>query len=497
MDNFLEQLQKETNYTYTENGAVTHKTTLDALYDLFAAGAAYRGRDHDDCALLFKKAYDLTPTYALKCLFYLRDIRGGQGERRFFRICFNWLACEHPEAASRNLTNIPEYGRWDDLYCLIGTPLEAAALDRMKKQVEEDLAVIEEGNDLGISLIGKWLKSENASSKETKRLANKTREAFGYSHKKYRKVLSALRTRINIVEKLMSENRWDEIHYDQLPSKAGLIYRNAFANRDGDRYQEFINDKETKVNADALYPYDIVRKVVFATDIEAQREVINKYWENQRDYLNGKPCKLMCVVDTSASMHMSNIRKVRPIDVAISLGIYCGERIGGPLKDHFISFSSFPQLIAIEGIDFCQKVAKIYNQDLCSNTDLKATFDLLLNMYLDKKIEKEDLPETLVIISDMEIDCGSYWYTEDSMKTDMERLRDQWAEVGLELPSLVYWNVDSRQNNFLDDPENPKVSYVSGCNPVLFQGIIEGKTGKELMIDKLSSERYEKVTAGE
>ena len=205
----------------------------------------------------------------------------------------------------------------------------------------------------------------------------------------------------------------------------------------------------------------------------------------------------MCVVDTSASMHMSNIRKVRPIDVAISLGIYCGERIGGPLKDHFISFSSFPQLIAIEGIDFCQKVAKIYNQDLCSNTDLKATFDLLLNMYLDKKIEKEDLPETLVIISDMEIDCGSYWYTEDSMKTDMERLRDQWAEVGLELPSLVYWNVDSRQNNFLDDPENPKVSYVSGCNPVLFQGIIEGKTGKELMIDKLSSERYEKVTAGE
>ena len=499
---FLDSLKRNMNYTETENGAITHKSTLNAVYDMFALGGAYRSRSDEDCILLFKKALEENEELALKCLFYLRDIRGGQGERRFFRVCFKWLAKEYPELAFRNLDNIPEYGRWDDLYCVEGTELRIDAFDIIQCQLNKDLMSLKEGEKEGVSLLGKWLKSENASAEDTKYLANQTRIALGYSHKKYRKILSALRTRINIVEKLMSEGRWEEIEFAKLPSKAGLIYRNAFAHNDliKDKYEAFINSKETKVNAATLYPYEIVKKVTDTLDYwghtdleETEKEVLNKYWANQKDYLEGKPCKMMCVVDTSGSMDSSYNTSVKPIDVAISLGMYCAERIGEPFKNYFISFSSRPQLIEVEGIDFCDKVRRIYQQNLCENTDLKAVFDMLLNMYTSGKVNPEDMPEQLVVISDMEIDRGSYWRDAHRRNTEMEAIRNQWAMVGVKMPKLVYWNVAARHNNILDDADNKDVTFVSGCSPVIFQSVITGKSGIQLMLDKLNSERYEQV----
>lgn len=505
MNSFINELKKENNFTITENGAVAHKTTLNAVYDLFALGGAYRNRSDDDCILLFKKAFEQDEELALKCLFYLRDVRGGQGERRFFRVCVNWLAKEYPEAAFRNLDNIPEYGRWDDLYCILGTKLENDALDIFAAQLNKDLVSLKESDREGVSLLGKWLKSENASSYETKQLGNRTREYLGYSHKKYRKILSALRTRINIVEKLMSEGQWDKIDFAKIPSKAGLIYRNAFAHNDltKERYAMFMNDKETKVNANTLYPYEIVNKVTskifndwssydfYKLNInEIERRALNKYWDNQKDYLNGEPCKIMCVVDTSGSMTSKDAQKVAPIDVAISLGMYCGERIGEPFKNYFISFSSRPQLIEIEGVDFCDKVKRIYQKNLCDNTNLKAVFDMLKDMYIKGRVKEEDLPEQLIVISDMEIDCNSFWTNRTRMKTEMEMLRNEWASIGLKFPKLYYWNVDARHNNILDDFSNPNVTFVSGCSPVIFESVIKGKTGIQLMLEKLNSERY-------
>ena len=507
MNNLINNLKEETNYTLTENGAVAHKSTLNAVYDLFALGGAYRKRDEDDCILLFKKAFEENEELALKCLFYLRDIRGGQGERRFFRICLRWLADNHPEAAFRNLDLVPEYGRWDDLYSVIGTNLENDALDIFASQLNKDLISLKESDSEGVSLLAKWLKSENASAHETKVLGNRTREYLGYSHKKYRKILSALRTRINIVEKLMSEGQWDKIDFAKIPSKAGLIYRNAFAHNDltRERYADFMSNKETKVNAAALYPYDIVSKVTkkITRDWrsgyqlvlnETERNTLNKYWENQIDYLNNKPCKIMCVVDTSGSMTSEyKDSSITPIDVAISLGMYCAERIGEPFKNYFISFSSRPQLIEVEGVDFCDKVKRIYQQNLCDDTDLKAVFDMLKRMYIEGRVTKEDMPEQLIVISDMEINRGSYWRDEVRMKTDMELLRSEWAAIGLELPKLYYWNVDARHNNILDDPNNPNVSFVSGCSPIIFQSVISGKSGVQLMLDKLNSNRYANI----
>jgi len=503
--NFINVLKKQTNYTETENGGIAHKSTLNAVYDLFALGGAYRSRSDEDCILLFKKAYEQDPVLALRCLFYLRDIRGGQGERRFFRVCYNWLAQNDEEAAFRNLDLIPEYGRWDDLYCLSKTPVAADAYDFMYSQMIKDINSLSENSKEGVSLLAKWLKSENASAIETKQLANETRKAFKLSHKAYRNMLTMLRKRINIVETLMSSNRWDEINFTQIPSKAGLIYKNAFAHNDWtkEKYAEFIQNKDTKVRAAALYPYEIVKQVTNNIEYEGwgrhklnldevARAAINKYWTNQIDYLQGKKCKTMCIVDTSGSM-TTPWSSVKPIDVAISLGIYCAERISGEFKNHFISFSSRPQLIEIEGIDFCDRVKRIYEQNLCENTNLTAVFDMLLEMYITHQIEAADMPDQLVVISDMEIDNGSYWRDEWRRRTEMATIRQQWENAGLQMPRLVYWNVAARHNLILDDAQDDSVTFVSGCSPVIFQSILEGKSGIQVMLDKLNSNRYKDI----
>lgn len=493
MNSFMNGLQNASNYAVTENGALAHKTTRSAVYDMFALGGAYRKRNDEDCILLFKNALEENETLALKCLFYLRDCRGGQGERRFFRVCYKWLAQKHADVARRNFELISEYGRYDDvIYALVGTPLENDALNFIKNQLALDLECKTP------SLLAKWLPSENASAVKTKKMGNIIREYLGMTHREYRKTLSVLRERINLLERLMSANRWDEIEFDKIPSKAGLIYKNAFARRDiiAKKYEAFAKSEDTKVNASTLYPYDVVHKAVertcgwgynFRKMSDTDRAMVEKYWENLPDYLEGKPCKMMCVVDTSGSMTGSEASA--PINVAIGLGMYCAERVGGPFKNHYISFSSRPQLIKIEGVDFVDKVRRIYKTNLCENTDLVKTFRMLKEIALTAK--PEDIPETIVVISDMQIDCGSRFYG-SNVATEMESMRKEWENAGLKMPKLVYWNVEARgAANFLDD--GPNVTYVSGCSPVIFQQVISGVTGYELMLKKLESARYEAI----
>ena len=253
-NSFISALEDRFNYKFTENMGVALKSTGSKVYDLFAFGGAYRYRNESDCILLFKNAFDEDAELAMKCLFYLRDIRGGQGERRFFRVCYHWLAQaggKYLTAAASNLNHIPMYGRWDDLFCLFDTPLEKDMLELIKHQLTIDMSC--EKN--GISLLAKWMPSENTSSYETRKKAKRIREYLNISPKEYRKMLSKLRGKINVLEKLMSANQWHMIEFDKIPSRAGLIYRNAFARRDiiAKQYEAFIKDENTKVNADAYY----------------------------------------------------------------------------------------------------------------------------------------------------------------------------------------------------------------------------------------------------
>ena len=500
MNTFMNQLSNDFNYKRTENGALAHRTTNSAVYDMFAMGAAYRSRSDADCILLFKNAFEEDSVLALKCLFYIRDCRGGQGERRFFRTCFRWLAENKPMRARNLIEYLPEYGRYDDLFELFDTPVEKNVMALIEKQLREDMAC--EKN--GISLIAKWLPSENASSDETIARARKIRRSLGITSKQYRQMLSKLRAKINVLERLMSANQWDKIEFDKIPSRAGIIYRNAFARRDiiAKKYESFAKDKNTKVNASVLYPYEVVAKAVgcsvnswygyrFPSLNDVDRAMINKYWENLPDYLNGKDCSMMCVVDTSGSMTGSDA--AAPINVAISLGLYCAERIGGPFKNHYISFASKPQLIKTEGIDFVDKVRRIYKTNLCDNTNLEAVFDLLLRTATKRGVNPNDIPKTIVVISDMEIDSGTgYWsnshWTKRTASTEMEKIHQKWAAYGLQLPKLVYWNVNARHNTILD--AGPNVSFVSGMSPTIFRQVLTGKTGYDLMLEAIDSERY-------
>lgn len=491
MNSFMNNLVDETNFGFTENMAIKRVTTKSAILDMFSLCGAFRNRSDEDCIVMFNNALAEDVSLAMKCLFYLADCRGGQGERRFFRVCFKWLAKNHPEIAFRNLESIPTYRRWDDvLYSCIGTPIQEDALLFIKKQLALDITCETP------SLLAKWLPSENASSKKTKEMGNIVREYLGMTHKEYRKTLSILRSRINIVEKLMSENRWDEIKFDKIPSRAGLIYKNAFARRDiiAKKYEAFIKDKDTKVNADVLNPVDIAHKAFYchASLEDPIRLALNKYWENLKDYYNGREENGLCIVDVSGSM------TGLPMEAAVSMGAYIAERGHGPFANHFITFSANPELVRFEGVDITDKLIRCRNADWGSNTDIKKVFDMLLSIAKSKNTRPEDIPSRLYIFSDMEFDSGfsdwksSHLMTEEKVNTLLESIATEWAKEGYELPQVIFWNLDARNNNI--PAIGKRFAYVSGFSMNMIECILSGKDGFDLMLEKLNSDRYAAIT---
>ena len=506
MNKFLNGLTDATNFRYTENGGLTHCSTRSALLDMFAMGAAYRKRNDEDCILLFKKAYEENPMYALKCLFYIRDVRGGQGERRFWRVCMKWLASADPEAARRNIQHTALYGRWDDLYIFIGTPLEDAAFEIMKEQLALDVQCKTP------SLLAKWLKSENTSSKTSRKLAQRTREYLGMTHKQYRKTLSILRERINVLERLMSAGKWDEIEFDKIPSKAGMIYKNAFARHDLERaksekevqtYADFAKDTTKKVNAEVLNPVDIADRIFshdyWNTPKETDRLMYQKYWDCLKDYYNGREENGIAVVDVSGSM------TGQPMNAAVSMGAYIAERGKGPFANHFITFSGNPQLVKFEGVDIYDKFMRARNADWAMNTNIEATFDLLLNTALANNCTQEEIPSAIYIFSDMEFDAcattgaidtsrhGGYGsrinrVTSAQANTLFEQIKIKWANHGYKLPRVIFWNLDCRQENIPAIGEG--FSFVSGFSMTMVEEILSGEDGYSLMMKKLNTERY-------
>lgn len=510
---FMNGLKNESNYTYTENGALTYKSTLDGLLDLFALGGAYRTRSDADVINLFMKAFAEDEVHALKCLFYLRDARGGQGERRFFRVVAKWLAREHTDAMKRNLQYVPEFGRWDDLYVFVGTPLEKDAFKLMYDQLALDVSCKTP------SLLAKWLKSENTSSRDSRALADKTRRYFGMNHKEYRKTLSILRERIRVLERLMSAGRWDEIEFDKIPSRAGMIYKNAFARHDIERmksekdiqsYEDFAKDKNTKVNAKALYPYEVVKEAMafgqwgyyFSSNgrrksqalDDTERLMVNKYWENLADYFQGCTFNGICVADTSGSMYGD------PLAVALSIAMYCAERNKGDFANHFFTFSNDPTFVEIEGVDFVDKINRMVRSDWGMSTNVEAVFDKMLSIAKQNHCSQDEIPASVIIISDMEFnDCvrggtrsGSRWAGyggQVANETLFETIEKRWNAAGYKMPNLVFWNVQARQDN-IPMRVSGHVSYVSGFSPVIFEQVLKGVTAYDLMFDKLDSERY-------
>ena len=408
-----------------------------------------------------------------------------QGERRFFRECMKWLAKNDKTAAQRNLQYVAEFGRWDDLYCFVGTKLEDEAFQFLYEQFILDL------NCSTPSLLGKWLKSENATSPESRQLGALTAKNFHLTPKKYRQYLSTLRSRINIVEKLMSENRWDEIEFDKIPSRAGLIYKNAFARRDliKKKYEDFAKDKTKKVNAEVLNPVDIAEKI-FALSYrekisEVDRLMYQKYWDNLKDYYNGRQENGIAVVDVSGSMYG------KPLAAAVSMGAYIAERGHGPFANHFITFSQIPELVEFEGVDIVDKFIRAKSAHWNMNTNIQNVFDLLLRKAKEEKLLQEDMPERIYIFSDMEFDRCTSCRTNNDMETLLEGIAKIWAYEGFKMPHLIFWNLDARQENI--PALNGRFSYISGFSMTMIEEILSGEDGYSLMMKKLDSERYSRI----
>lgn len=484
----LEYLKKEANHTTTENGAITYKTTNSDCLDLFATIGAVRQAEENEIISRFKKAYAEDANLAMKILFYARDVRGGLGERRAFRVILRWLADSHAASVRKNIEHIAEYGRYDDILTLLDTPCEKAAMAFIRTQLKADLDALKK--EQPVSLLAKWLPSVNTSSQEAVIKAKKIARAVGMDDKTYRKTLVKLRGAIRIIENNLRTKDYT-FDYEKQPSKAMFKYRQAFYRNDSERYQEYLQNVETGsavMHTDTLVPYEIIRPFLHEDVSAEESRAIDVTWNAQKDYTNGE--NALVVVDGSGSMYW--YKSPMPAEVAQSLGIYFAERNTGIFHNHFITFSETPQLVEIKGKTIEEKLE--YCMDFCEvgNTDLFKVFELILNAAVKNRVSQKELPSTLYIISDMEFDhC-----MEGADLTNFEAAKKLFAAHGYTLPKVVFWNVASRNQQQPVTMNEQGVALVSGCTPNLFSMV----TAKDFspysyMMEVLNKERYAKIAA--
>lgn len=463
--NLLNAMYKETSYTLTENGALTFSRSSSALLDFFAQAGATR-KTPERGLELFQSAFSEDRLMAIKLLFYFRDVRGGQGERTLFRNCLEWLGSNFEDIFEKIIKYVPEYGRWDDMLFDNST-----VFNTIKEQIQKDL------NSDNPSLLAKWLPTINASSASTQAKAKLIAKKLDMNAIEYRKKVRQIRKKIRAIEELMSAQKWTQINYSSVPSQASRIYRKSFKKHDETRYTEFIEKAEagkTKINASTLYPYQIFESVYKNYD-----KTLEALWKQLPNYTQGK--NALVVADTSGSM------SGQPMSVSVSLALYFAEKNIGQFKDYFISFSEQPKLHKIQGETLLEKMRSIRLGDV-ANTNLQAVFDLILNTGVNNNIPQEEMPETIYIISDMEFDeCAQG-------RTNYEIIKQKYAESNYKAPTIVFWNVNSKQDNLPVQKDEYGVTLISGFSPSIFKMAVENKTPYQLMIDTINQERYSNIT---
>jgi hypothetical protein len=485
---FVKALGSEGNWKKTENQANALRSTTSDLLDLFATIGALRTRDAGEIQQMFSKAFFEDKLLATKLSFYARNIRGGLGERRTPRIMWKWLATVHPDVMSKNMDLVPKFGRWDDLYEFVGTPLEDRAWEIIREQLEHDIV------NTNVSLLGKWLKSINTSSKESALLGKKTAKAIGLTEAQYRRMLSKLRAKIDIVERKMTSREWRGINYSAVPSKAMNNYRHAFEKNDTVRFKEFIekvSNGEAKINSGTLYPYDIMEKILYAGE---NNKVLEEQWKALPNYVEGEN-NMLVMADVSGSM------MGRPLATSVGLAIYFGERNKGVFHNKFMTFSARPELVELKGETLYEKAQNAINTQWMMNTDIEAAFRLILDTAVNNSLAQSDLPKALIIISDMEFDMtqrDAYDFmtrtTSPAKKYYQQQMSDLYAAKGYTLPNVIYWNVSARQNTFHAKDEQG-VQFASGQSTSVFKSIINNVelSAYDMMVETLNDPMYNEV----
>lgn len=476
----------------TENGQPAFSNLNNPVLELFAQVGALRNRTPNVIKEKFINAFNFDPALTTKMLFYAGNVRGGLGERRTFRIGLEALANYAPKYIKNNLGLIPFFNRWDSVLSLINTPVEQSMWKLVWEQLKNDV----EGatHNKPISLLAKWLPSENTSSQETRQLARKVMKNLDITPRTYRKTLSKLRKYIDVVERKMSGKEWEKINYEAVPSYAMKNYSKAFTRHDTERFSAYIDglkSGKTKVNSATLYPYDIAAKVEKITYADSEaRQLLDAQWNRLPNYVESEN-NFVVMADVSGSM------AGRPIQSSTSLAVYFAERNKGAYHNLFMTFTDVPRFCEITGeTDIYGKLNEVYNSSVGYNTNLEAAFDLVLNTALRNQISQEEMPKAIIVISDMEID---YILHRDLSRPDdfFSQMEARFQLAGYKMPKLICWNVESRNDTFLS--QNPNLIYVSGNSPSTFKeltGALNGKTSWDIMIETLSNPVYDCVWTG-
>lgn len=500
MEDVKETLNEDFNESLTENGAVGYRTSGRELLDMNFSITSMRSMDEQQIIEKFVGCFYENKLLAVKWLFYARDIRGGIGERRLFRICLKYLAENHADIAEAVIPLVPEYGRWDDLLCLLDTGLADAVVNMIKKQLDEDSRRMQKGES--VSLCAKWIPSENSSSRETKRLARILSSKLGMTERNYRKLLSKMRSYLKLVEVSISQNLWGEIDYAAVPSRANLRYNSTFLRHDEERRREYLNRLqrgETKIHAGVLFPHDIVyeyHRKLYSLDV-----ALEELWKALPDYVDGAG-NTICVADGSGSMEQTiGNTNITALSVANALAIYFSERSSGQFKDNYITFSERPQLVDLSNANSLKEkleIAKHYAE--VANTNIEAVFDLILQTAVNKNMKQADLPENILILSDMEFDscatCGvrQRWGINKPSVKLFETFKEKYAEYGYKLPRLVFWNICSRTRTMPVKENDLGVALVSGFSPAVVKMVLSNSTNPFIcLLEQLNTERYDLV----
>jgi hypothetical protein len=459
------------NVTLTDNGMITNPTSLNKCVDLFFSIGSMRGKSKDKVVNLFNEAYNENPLVASKILFWVRDVRSGAGERQTFRDVISYLTTNSPQTVRKNIGLIPEFGRWDDVLVLLGTELE-----------DDMFSLIKTALSNGDGLCAKWMPRKGV-------VANKLRKLFRTTPKQYRKMLVGL---TNVVESKMCAKDWEKIDYSKLPSLASSRYQKSFNKNDNERYNEYkksLQDGTAKVNAGAVYPYDIVKSMSMGGD----NIVSEKQWESIPNWMEGSVERIIPVVDVSGSMgvEVGGNPNLSCMDVAVSLGMYISERNEGSFKDAFITFSNNPQLQYLTGT-LSERLHQLRRADWGMSTDLEAVFNLILHQAKMNNVSEGNMPTKILILSDMQFNQAT---RRDSLGAQ-SMIEAMYEEAGYTKPDIIYWNLNAKGGNFPVEFDKNGTSLVSGFSPSILKSLLGGKnmTPESIMMDTVNDDRYSVVT---
>jgi len=449
----------------TANYAVTNSTSLNSIVDLFFIAGASRTMTEYEIIKMLERSWVEDALLTLKVMFWASDIRGGAGERRFFKIALKWLETRDKATLVSNLSNIPVYNRWDSLFHL---------------DVNEIYGVVKSALDDKNGLCAKWMPRK----KQYDNFAYKFREHFELSPKQYRNLIVGIS---KTVEQKMCKKEWNKIEYKKVPSCAMNKYRSAFNKNDEERFNMFIEKVEKgeeKIHADAIFPYQIYQAV---NNSEEKKSIIAQ-WNALPNYMEDTDYQILPVCDVSGSMEMMN---GLPMAISVSLGIYLSERNRSIFKDAFITFSGNPKMQYLKG-DLISRIKQLETADWDMNTDLNKVFKLILIRAQEDKLLSKDMPNMILIISDMEFDmCGNL--------TNYENIKQKYTNAGYKIPKIIFWNVNGRTGNVPVNSSKKNVALVSGASPSIMKSILNGKdfSPKGIMLETVTSKRYEAIKLAE